>query len=108
MKFILKCPKCKHEFEYNMFSRNSASITCPHCKSKLTVSIRFTLLIVELLLFYVFINVIEPAFMKDWPILLILLSMICFCGLSTMIIFELIKHFIDSGFIFEVELQTKK
>lgn len=107
MKFILKCPECKKEFEYRMFSRDSARVTCKHCGAKLTVSIRFTLLVLELLQFYVFINFIEPNFMADWPIVLILLSMLVFCGTCTMIIFAMINHFIDSGFIFEVNTEKK-
>ena len=107
MKFILKCPKCQQEFEYNMLRIGSTSGECSKCHTKYGVSTRLTMLIFEVLLFYIYINNIQPVLLPTASISTILIGMIGFCGGLTLLVFALLNKWLGAGFLFEVQTLKK-
>ena len=106
MKFVLKCPACQEEFEYSPFVKGAVETVCTKCKKRYEVSTRFTLWIFELLLFYIYVNQIQPEFLPTASIPTILIGMVGFCGGLTLLLFGVLNHFLGAGFLFE--LHNKK
>lgn len=102
-KFSLKCPACEEAFAYKPFARGAAEHTCTKCGAKSSISVRFTIWIMELLLFYIYINQIQPTIMNEASVPTILIGMLAFCGGVTLIICGVLNHFVGTGFLFEVK-----
>ncbi|MBE6113670.1 MAG: hypothetical protein E7191_01145 [Erysipelotrichaceae bacterium] len=102
MKFILKCPKCQQEFEYKFFQRGSSEGTCSKCHTKYEIATKFTFWIFEVLLFYIYVNEIQPSLLPTASVSTILIGMVGFCGGITLVLFALLNKFLGAGFLFEV------
>ena len=108
MKFVLKCPACQEEFEYKPFARGAAEVTCKKCKTKYEVNTRLTVWIFELLMFYIYVNQIQPQFLPTASIPTILIGMVGFCLGLTLLIFVVLNHFLGAGFLFELHESKKR